>query len=341
MSQNNSLTPQHKIGSGFGPRSTAAEVIAGVDLSGKAAVVTGGYSGLGLETVRALASAGARVMVPARRAGHARHVLDDAGLAEVSVAGLDLAELDSVREFAAGFLASDFLGDSGSLDILVNNAAIMASPEQRVGPGWESQFATNHLGHYALTNLLWPALSAGEGARVVALSSTGHKLSPIRFDDINFDSGYDKWMAYGQAKTANALFAVQLDALGKDAGVRAFAVHPGGIMTELQRHLPREEMIASGWMDADGNLNERFKTPAQGAATSVWAATSPQLAGKGGVYCEDCDIAEPTEPGTPEARIRGVDAHAVDRVYAERLWKLSAELTGINAFAAQSDQPQG
>ena len=335
MSEHTGLTPQHKIGSGFGPRSTAAEVVAGLDLAGKTAVVTGGYSGLGLETVRALASAGARVMVPARRPEHARQVLDEAGLDGVSVAGLDLAELSGVREFAAGFLASEFLGEAGSLDILINNAAIMASPERRVGPGWESQFATNHLGHFALTNLLWPALVAGEGARVVALSSTGHKLSPIRFDDINFESGYDKWKAYGQAKTANALFAVQLDALGKDSGVRAFAVHPGGIMTELQRHLPREEMIASGWMDADGNINERFKTPAQGAATSVWAATSPLLAGKGGVYCEDCDIAEPTVPGTPEARIRGVDAHAVDRTDAARLWELSAELTGINAFEAE------
>lgn len=335
MNENTGLTPQHKIGSGFGPRSTAAEVIAGLDLAGKTAVVTGGYSGLGLETVRALASAGARVMVPARRPEHARRVLDDAGLDGAGVAWLDLAELSGVRDFAEGFLASGFLGEAGSLDILINNAAIMASPEHRVGPGWESQFATNHLGHFALTNLLWPALAAGEGARVVALSSTGHKLSPIRFEDINFDSGYDKWKAYGQAKTANALFAVQLDALGKGSGVRAFAVHPGGIMTELQRHLPREEMIASGWMDADGNLNERFKTPAQGAATSVWAATSPQLAGMGGVYCEDCDIAEPTEPGTPEARTRGVDAHAVDRADAGRLWQLSAELTGINAFAGR------
>ena len=275
-------------------------------------------------------------MVPARRPDHARQVLDEAGLNDVRVAALDLADLSSVRDFAAGLLDSEFLGDGGSLEILINNAAIMASPEQRVGPGWEAQFATNHLGHYALANLLWPALSAGEGARVAALSSTGHKLSPVRFEDINFDSGYDKWKAYGQAKTANALFAVQLDALGKDFGVRAFAVHPGGIMTELQRHLPREEMIASGWMDADGNVNERFKTPAQGAATSVWAATSPQLAGMGGVYCEDCDIAEPTEPGTPEARIRGVDAHAVDRADAKRLWQLSADLTGINAFAGQA-----
>ena len=181
----------------------------------------------------------------------------------------------------------------------------MASPEQRVGPGWEAQFATNHLGHFALTNLLWPALAAAEGARVVSLSSTGHKLSRIRFDDINFDAGYDKWRAYGQAKTANALFAVQLDALGRDSGVRAFAVHPGGIMTELQRHLPREEMIAAGWMDEHGNVDSRFKTPAQGAATSVWAATSPALEGMGGVYCEDCDIAEPTVPGSPGREDQG------------------------------------
>lgn len=341
MSEEYTLTPQRKIGSGFGRESTAAEVIAGIDLTGRTAIVTGGYSGLGLETVRALASAGAAVVVPARRPGHARDVLSEAGLtpategiegSDVSVAEMDLADQASVKEFAAGFLAGAAPGAKRSLDILVNNAAIMASPERRVGPGWESQFATNHLGHFALTNLLWPALTAAQGARVVSLSSTGHKLSGIRFDDINFDSGYDKWRAYGQAKTANALFAVQLDALGRDFGVRAFAVHPGGIMTELQRHLPREEMIAAGWMDADGKLDPRFKTPAQGAATSVWAATAPALEGMGGVYCEDCDIAEATVPGSPEARIRGVDAHAVDREAAAQLWQMSAEMTGINAF---------
>lgn len=338
MSEDNSLTSQRKIGSGFGRDSTAAEVIAGIDLTGKTAIVTGGYSGLGLETVRALASAGAAVVVPARRPEHARDVLAAAGLppapegGDVSVAELDLADQASVKEFAAGFLAGAAPGTGRRLDILINNAAIMASPERRVGPGWESQFATNHLGHFALTNLLWPALAAAPGARVVSLSSTGHKLSGIRFDDINFDAGYDKWRAYGQAKTANALFAVQLDALGRDFGVRAFAVHPGGIMTELQRHLPREEMIAAGWMDGHGRLDPRFKTPAQGAATSVWAATAPALEGRGGVYCEDCDIAEVTVPGSPEARISGVDAHAVDREAAARLWQMSAEMTGINAF---------
>ena len=319
-------TPQHHIDSGFGPRSTATEVLNGIDLDGKLAIVTGGYSGLGLETVRALTGAGARVIVPARRRAHAEEVL--AGIERVEVDELDLGDLDSVHAFAQRVL------DSGrSVDILINNAAIMACPETRVGPGWEAQFATNHLGHFVLTNLLWSALSADGGARVVALTSTGHKLSPIRFDDLMFESGYDKWQAYGQAKTADSLFAVHLDALAQDAGVRAFAAHPGGIMTPLQRHLSREEMIASGWITEDGTPHERFKTPEQGASTSTWAATSPALDGMGGVYCEDCDIAEPTVVGSPTARIQGVDAHAIDPDAAARLWAVSAELTGVNAFA--------
>ncbi|MDR6989062.1 NAD(P)-dependent dehydrogenase (short-subunit alcohol dehydrogenase family) [Paenarthrobacter nitroguajacolicus] len=321
-------TPQRPLGTEFGHGSTAMDVISGIDLAGKTAIVTGGYSGLGLETVRALASAGAHVTVPARRLDHARAVLAEAGLGDVEVEHLDLADQDSVKDFAARFLAGH-----PSLDILINNAAIMASPEHRVGPGWEAQFATNHLGHFTLVNALWPALAASGGARVVSLSSTGHKLSPIRFDDVDFASGYDKWRAYGQAKTANSLLAVELDRLGRGSGVRAFAVHPGGIMTELQRHLPKEEMVAAGWMDAEGNLREGFKTPEQGAATSVWAATSPALAGKGGVYCEDCDIAHPTDKDSPLARYQGVDAHAVDKAEAKKLWSLSAELTGVNAFA--------
>jgi NAD(P)-dependent dehydrogenase (short-subunit alcohol dehydrogenase family) len=240
---------------------------------------------------------------------------------------MDLADLDTVDEFATGFLDS-----RRSIDILIDNAAVMASPESRVGDGWESQFATNHLGHYVLANRLWPALVDGRGARVVALTSTGHKQSDIRWDDPQFTTGYDKWKAYGQAKTADSLFAIQLDALGEPFGVRAFAVHPGGIMTELQRHLPKEEMIAAGWMSADGSVNERFKSPEQGAATSVWAATSPGLAGRGGVYCEDCDIAELTVLGSPDARIRGVEPYAINRNSAARLWALSASLTGVNAF---------
>lgn len=324
-------TAQHRLDSGFGKRSTAKDVLAGIDLSGQRAIVTGGYSGLGLETVTALAQAGARVVVPARRRGHAEEVLAgvEAGPGAIEVDELDLSDQASVRACAERFLAS-----GRSLDVLINNAAVMACPEERVGPGWERQFATNHLGHYALANLLWPALAAGDGARVVALTSTGHKRSGIRFDDPMFTTGYDKWEAYGQAKTADSLFAVQLDALGRGAGVRAFAAHPGGIMTPLQRHLAREEMIAAGWMDEEGNTDDRFKTPEQGAATSTWAATSPRLAGEGGVYCEDCDIAEPTDVGSPTARLSGVDAHAIDPEAAARLWALSAELTGIDAFAA-------
>jgi NAD(P)-dependent dehydrogenase (short-subunit alcohol dehydrogenase family) len=203
-----------------------------------------------------------------------------------------------------------------------------------VGPGWEAQFATNHLGHYALVNLLWPAIGRNGGARVVALSSIGHRRSPIRWDDVQFEHGYDKWAAYGQAKTANALFALQLDALGREAGVRAFSVHPGGIFTPLQRYLSREEMVAAGWIDDEGNVTfSSFKTPEQGAATSVWAATSPQLDGMGGVYCEDCDIAEPATD--PESR-SGVRPYATDPEQAARLWALSAELTGVDAFAARA-----
>lgn len=319
-------TPQHRLGSGFGAGSTAAEVLAGIDLTGRTAVVTGGYSGLGYETVKALAGAGAQVTVPARRPALAQTVLGELGPA-VQVAELDLSDLASVHDFAERYLAA-----GRSLDLLINNAAIMASPLIRVGPGWESQFATNHLGHYVLTNLLWPVLTADGGARVISLSSSGRKLSGVRFDDPQFEQGYDKWLAYGQAKTANSLLAVQLDARGAGDGVRAFAVHPGGIMTQLQRHLPRAEMIAFGWMDETGNVEERFKSAEQGAATSTWAATSDRLAGLGGAHCEDCDIAEPTVPGSPGARIAGVNAHAVDPVAAERLWALSAELTGVDAF---------
>jgi NAD(P)-dependent dehydrogenase (short-subunit alcohol dehydrogenase family) len=317
-------TPQHKIGSGFGMRSTAAQVLAGIDLSGKLAVVTGGYSGLGIETTKALVNAGARVVVPARRPDNAREAL--AGVPNVEVDELDLGDLASVAAFADRFLAS-----GSDIHLAINNAAIMACPETRVGPGWEAQFATNHLGHFALINRLWPAILRGQG-RVVALSSSGHRRSPIRWDDMDFATGYDKWTAYGQAKTANSLFAVHLDKLAEDAGVRAFAVHPGGILTPLQRHISREEMVAFGWIDEAGNLiNNNFKTPEQGASTTVWAATSPQLDDLGGVYCEDCDIAEEV-PATDQG-MQGVRAYAVDPEQAARLWTLSAELTGVNAFA--------
>jgi NAD(P)-dependent dehydrogenase (short-subunit alcohol dehydrogenase family) len=315
---------QAPFGSGFGLRSTAAEVLKGIDLKGKNIIVTGGYSGIGIEAVKALVAAGASVTVPARRPDKAREEL--AGVPGVEVAELDLADLKSVARFAASYIAT-----GKPLHILINNAAIMANPETRVGPNWESQFATNHLGHFALVAGLAPALKAAKGARVVSVSSTGHKLSPVVFEDIHYASRpYHKWSAYGQAKTANSLFAVELDRRGQAHGVRAFAIHPGGIMTPLQRYLPKEEMIAAGWMDAEGNVNERFKTVEQGAATETWAATSPQLNGKGGLYCEDCDVAQLTQPGT--SRTSGVDPHAVDAEAAKKLWQVSVEHTGLDAF---------
>jgi NAD(P)-dependent dehydrogenase (short-subunit alcohol dehydrogenase family) len=314
-------TPQHKIGSGFGHDSTAAEVLDGIDLSGKFCVVTGGYSGIGLETTRALAAAGAEVVVPARRPEAARESVGD--LDGVQVDALDLGDLASVAAFAQRLL------DAGRpIDIVINSAGIMACPETRVGDGWEAQFATNHLGHFALVNRLWPLIAPG--ARVVAVSSGGHRRTGIRWDDIQFEHGYDKWLAYGQSKSADVLFAVQLDALGQDAGVRALAVHPGGILTPLQRHLTREEMRERGWIDEHGNpVGAGFKSPEQGAATQVWAATAPRLAGLGGVYCEDCDIAAVNDD---PAGTSGVRTHAVDPDQARRLWDLSAQLTGVNAL---------
>jgi NAD(P)-dependent dehydrogenase (short-subunit alcohol dehydrogenase family) len=293
----------------FGPQSTAEEVLRGIDLAGRLALVTGGYSGLGLETTRALSSAGAHVLVPARRPAVAQTALE--GVLGVEVDELDLADLGSVRAFGDRFLAT-----GRGIDLVIAGAGIMACPETRVGPGWEAQFATNHLGHFALVNLLWPAIVGDGGARVVSVSSGAHRISGIRWDDVQFEHGYDKWLAYGQSKTANALFALHLDTLGRGHGVRAFAAHPGAILTPLQRHLPRDEMIAAGWIDDDGNVADAtFKTPPQGAATLVWAATAPSLEGVGGAYCEDCDVAEPAP-------------HAADPNDAARLWTLSADLTG-------------
>jgi len=325
-------TPQAPIDSGFGLRSEPDDVLAGVDLSGRRVVITGGYSGLGLETTRALVGVGADVVVPARRPDHAREVLASENIDGVTVGEMDLSDLASVEAFAVTQIA-----EGTPIDIMIDNAAVMACPETRVGDGWESQFATNHLGHYALVNQLWPLIAeagAAGGARVVSLSSTGHKLSAMRWDDVHFSTGgYDKWVAYGQAKTANSLFAVQLDVLGEASGVRAFAVHPGGIMTPLQRHLPQEEMIAMGWVDAEGNVNEQFKSPTQGASTTLWCATSSQLDGKGGVYCEDADVAQLSDPADPAARFIGVASHAVDADEAARLWAFSAAATGVDAFA--------
>ncbi|MBD3143164.1 oxidoreductase [Microbispora bryophytorum] len=300
---------------GFGATSTADDVLAGIDLSGRTVVVTGGYSGLGLAVTRALARTGALVVVPARRPDAARRALAD--VKGVEVDKLDLADLDSVRMFAERFRRGH-----NTLDILIANAGIMACPETRVGPGWEAQFATNHLGHYALTNLLWPALTAAGRARVVAVASGYNPDWSIRWDDVRFDRGYDKWAAYAQSKLANILFARHLDKVGRARGVHAFSVNPGWILTSLQRHLTVGEMVAAGWIDADGNpVPGLFRTPEQGAASLVWAATSPLLDDHGGDYCADCRISRdgPTDNGE-----------------AARLWALSARLTDLDVAADDS-----
>jgi NAD(P)-dependent dehydrogenase (short-subunit alcohol dehydrogenase family) len=311
---------QRPIASGFHARSTAADVLGGIDLTGATAVVTGGYSGIGLETTRALANAGARVVVPARRPDLAAKHLD--GIAGAEVDELDLADLDSVRAFAERRLA-----DGRRIDLLVNSAGIMACPETRTERGWELQFAVNHLGHFALVNRLLPLLSEG---RVVSVSSSGHRLSPMRWDDPHFERGYDRSEAYGQSKTANALFAVELDRLAASTGIRAFTLHPGAILTPLMRHFPESEQRDMGWIDEAGNPPDHFKTPEQGAATQTWAATSPKLDGLGGVFLEDCEVAEVNADLGPGP---GVRPHAIDPDEAQRLWAYSAELTGVNAFA--------
>ena len=277
-------TAQRPIGSPFGKTSTAVEVLDGLDLSGRLVLVTGGYSGIGVEATRALTGAGAHVVVPARRPDTAREAL--AGVAGVEIGQLDLGDQESIARFADEFLAT-----GRDVHLVINSAAVMANALTRVGPGWESQFGINHLGHFALVNRLWPAIARGHG-RVVSVSSAGHRRNGICWDDMDFEHGYDKWRAYAQAKSANALFAVHLDALGGTDGVRSFAVHPGAIITPLQRHLDRAELMAFGWVDAEGNvIGAGFKSTEQGAATQMWAATSGLLDGLGGLYCEDCEVA--------------------------------------------------
>ncbi|MFI6922195.1 SDR family NAD(P)-dependent oxidoreductase [Nonomuraea spiralis] len=312
---------QHKIGSGFDAHSTADDVLAGIDLTGKNVLITGGYSGLGLEATRALSRAGAHVVVPARRPATAAQALY--GIPRTEVHELDLADPDNIRMFSDRFLET-----GRPLDIVIGNAGVMAYPDTLIGPGWEPHFAINHLGHYALVNRLRPALA---GARVVSVASSGHFLSDIRWDDPHLRHGYDHWLAYGQSKTANALFAVHLDALGAADGVRAFAVHPGSILTPLQRRIPREQQIAQGWITPEGRRADGFKTPAQGAATAVWAATSPLLDQYGAAYCQDCDIAEPAT--TDDMLVGGVKPWAIDPGSASRLWALSGELTGLDRFS--------
>lgn len=314
-------TQQQPIGSGFGPATTAEEVIAGHDLSGKVAIVTGGGSGLGLETVLRLAQAGAQVVVPARTMAKAAQALD--GIPGIELAPLELSDRASVQTFAAGFLAS-----GRPLHMLVNSAGIMAVPLARDADGREMQFAANHLGHFRLTRALWPALVRAQGARVVSLSSRGHFHGGVDFDDIDFTvRDYDPVVAYAQSKSADALFAIGVDDRGRDRGIRAFSVHPGSIITPLSSHLPIEVFHQYGAIDAEGRpvidpANDK-KTVPQGAATQLWCAVAPELDGLGGVYCEDCDVAVATPAESEEHR--GVKPWAADPVLAERLWAVSED----------------
>lgn len=317
-------TLQLPVQSPFNAASTAAEVMAGIDLRGHLAVVTGGYSGLGLLTVTSLAAAGAQVIVPARDTARAEAALT--GIDGVRVMPMDLMQAESVAGFSRSLVSA-----GQPVSLLINCAGVMAAPLLRDADGHESQFATNHLGHYRLTCGLWPVLVKSGQARVLSVSSRGHQIAGVEFDDIDFlRRPYDKWLAYGQSKTANALFAIALDQRGRSHGVRAFSLHPGQILTDLARHLSTAELAAFDALDEQGrprlDPHNGLKTVEQGAATGLWCATSAVLADLGGVYCEDCNVAPINDPATGR---KGVAQWAADAGLAERLWTVSEQWTGL------------
>ncbi|WP_422755227.1 SDR family NAD(P)-dependent oxidoreductase [Micromonospora sp. WMMD708] len=310
------MTTDTPVHTPFDARTTALEVVRDVDLTGRRAVVTGGASGIGVETARALAAAGAEVTLAVRDLDAGRRAATDitgsTGNDRLLVAPLDLADQASVAAFVATW--------DGPLHMLVNNAGIMASPERRTPEGWELQFATNHLGHFALATGLHRALAAADGARIVAVSSAAHLRSPVVFDDIHFrQRPYDPWEAYGQSKTANVLFAVEATRRWADDGIVSNALMPGAIQTNLQRYVSAEEL--ERMRAASGGGAATWKTVEQGAATSVLVAASPLLDGIGGRYFEDCRQAAPHQPGTRT----GVAAYALDPAAAERLWTVSEQ----------------
>ena len=306
----------------FSAETTTHEVIEGIDLSAKKALVTGASGGLGAETARTLCGAGAEVTLAARDVKKAENVAaairSAQPSAQVTVTQLDLTSLENIRACADRILSSN-----DSLDLLINNAGVMACPLERTKRGWELQLATNHIGHFLLTGRLLPALQASAAGRIVNLSSAGHRLDTMNFDDPHFERrAYDKWGAYGQSKTANVLFTIELDKRLTQDGVRAFAVHPGMIMTELARHMKESDFedLQSRSGPTAGHLS--FKSVEAGAATSVWAATAPELDGRGGLYCEDCGVAAPKEN---DESLKGYAPHAVDPDAARKLWALSQE----------------
>lgn len=319
--------------SAFGRDTTTDEVLDGVDLSGRRFVVTGAASGLGRESARALAAHGASVTLLARSAERAKGAVTEvAGMvpgADLEPGVVDLGDLGSIRAFADSYLAGH-----DTVDVLVNNAGVMACPFGHTADGFETQFGTNHLGHFLLTALLYPAIRVGDGPRVVTLSSAGHSRADVDLDDPNFErTEYAPWVAYGRAKTANALFARELARRAGSSGLLSFAVHPGGIVTDLGRHLTDDlihEMVDFArrrTADAGGgeaSRNMHFKTVEAGAATQVWAATTSELADHNGAYLADCGVGVlGADPG-----VNGFMPYLLDDGRAAALWELSERLVG-------------
>jgi len=327
MAQNNyNGVLQTPIGSGFNATSTASDVIKGIDLTGKIIIVTGGNTGIGLETTKTLTSAGATVIVPARDIEKAKANLRD--VANVELEAMDLMNPDSIDAFAEKFLAS-----GRPLHILINNAGIMWVPLRRESRGIESQLATNYLAQFQLTAKLWPALKKANGARVVNVSSYGHQFAPFDFEDPNFlKRDYETLLGYGQSKTAVNLFSLELDNRAQKFNVRVYSLHPGSIGgTELARDASLEQFQKMGFCDENGNILPEIaaslKTIPQGAATTVWCATNPLLNNIGGVYCEDVDVAQ---INTEALQSKGVQLYSLDETNAKRLWLLSEKMTGIS-----------
>ncbi|CAF3612667.1 unnamed protein product [Rotaria sp. Silwood1] len=311
----------------FHAKSTALEVVKGLNanLDGKLVLITGCTSGIsiGIETARALATANAHVIITARDMKKGAEVVEDlkktTGNDKIEVMELDLSSLQSVRDFV-----NRFRGRNLPINILICNAGVMACPYGKTVDGFETQFGTNHLGHFLLTTSLIPELKAGKPSRVIVVSSLANKRSGINWDDINWEKHYDKWLAYGQSKTANILFAKQFNKLYSSEGIQAYSLHPGGIMTNLGKYVSIEERKAMGWFKEDGTIVDRFKNIEQGASTSVYAALAPELDNHGGEYLENCAISQGVNPDM--TTFWGMGAHAVEMESADRLWKLSEQL---------------
>lgn len=310
----------------FGRETTTDEVLAGLDLTGLTVFVTGGNSGLGQETGRAMAARGAAVVLMGRDQAKLDEAADairaEHPAAHIETITGDLGSLASLATCGAEARAR-----LAKIDLLINNAGVMACPHEHTADGFERQFGTNHLGHFALTAHLMPLIAAGSAKRIVNLSSRGHHMAPVDLDDLNFERRpYNPWVSYGQSKTANVLFSVELERRYGPRGIHAYAVHPGGINTNLGRHLTPEMAAALMERVTKSDSGFQWKTIPQGAATSCWAATAPELAGHGGVYCEDCHVAEVDDVSAN----RGVRSYALDPESAARLWQISEELTGIS-----------